>query len=206
METIISIYPEYLTIYQKYLKGSNVKKELDQLYSQLFTNTIIPNYTEIMLGIAKIDNTIEQKYGKNTMFEIIDYLEFIYGNILYETFLYELKKLSPKSVNLSHLIVFKYIIMIEIYKFEIYKKIVVQLDLESIYLPSMVKRSYNCELKISFALKIIKEYTNELYNSNDLMWNSILNDSKELLSNRDIELRSSTVENATSFIKLCLIK
>ena len=91
----------------------------------------------------------------------------------------------------------KYVIFVELYKFTVYKRVVVELDLESIYLPAMVQRSYNCELKISFALKKLIEYSLKIKD------NTCVNESKELIKSHEIELRINEVKNATSFIKLC---
>ncbi len=200
METIVSVYPVYYEIYKRYLKGENIKKELDDLYRPLFKETIAPNYTELMLSIYKLDTLIVERYGPpDTIFCILDYFEFIFSNVLYETFIYEIDLLPAGSIELYHLAVFKYVIFVEIYKFEIYKRVIVELDIESIYLPAMVQRSYNCELKISFALKKLIEYGLNIKDKN----NTFVNECKELIKSHDIELRINDVKNATSFIKLC---
>ncbi len=198
METIVSIYPVYYEIYKRYLKGQNIKKELDDLYRPLFKETIAPNYTELMLSVYKLDTMIEERYGPpETIFCILDYFEFIFSNVLYETFIYELDLLPDGALELYHLAALKYVIFVELYKFTVYKRVVVELDLESIYLPAMVQRSYNCELKISFALKKLIEYSLKIRD------NTCVNESKELIKSHEIELRINEVKNATSFIKLC---
>lgn len=193
---VIQTYPKYYLIYLRYLKGENVKTELDSLYNGLFTETILTNYCDLMYGIDQIDNLIEQNYGKESPYAILDYLEFIFGNILYETFYYGIKQIPLESINQIHLAVFKYIIYVETYKFEIYKKIIVELDLESKFLPIMVRRSYNCELKISFALKILNDFKSIDYN------NTIVNECEQIIKNTDIVLRMEIIKNANSFIKL----
>ena len=193
---VIQTYPKYYSIYLRYLKGENVKTELDSLFNGLFTETILPNYCDLMYGIDQIDNLIEKNYGKESPYAILDYLEFIFGNILYETFYYGIKQIPLESINQIHLAVFKYIIYVETYKFEIYKKIIVELILESKFLPIMVRRSYNCELKISFALKILNDYS-----SIDLN-NTIVNECEQIIKNTDIVLRMEIIKNANSFIKL----
>ena len=193
---VIQTYPKYYSIYRRYMKGENVKIELDLLYNGLFTETILPNYCDLMYGIDRIDNLIEQNYGKESPYAILDYLEFIFGNILYETFYYGIKQIPLESINQIHLVVFKYIIYVETYKFEIYKKIIVELILESKFLPIMVRRSYNCELKISFALKILSDFKSIDYN------NTIVNECEQIIKNTDIVLRMEIIKNANSFIKL----
>ena len=91
MESIVSVYPKYYEIYKRYLKGQNIKKELDDLYRPLFKDIIAPNYTELMLSVYKLDTMIEERYGiPETIYCILDYFEFIFSNVLYETFIYEL--------------------------------------------------------------------------------------------------------------------
>ena len=92
---------------------------------------------------------------------------------------------------------FKYIIFVELYKFAVYKRVVVELNIESNYLPAMVQRSYNCELKISFALKKLIEYSLKIKD------NTFVNESKDLIKTHEVELRIKEVKNANSFIKLC---
>ena len=193
---VIQTYPKYYSIYLRYLKGENVKTELDLLYNGLFTEIILPNYCDLMYGIDQINNLIKKNYGSESPYAILDYLEFIFGNILYETFYYGIKQIPLESINQIHLSVFKCIIYVETYKFEIYKKIIVELDLESKFLPIMVRRSYNCELKISFGLKILNEF--KLI---DLI-NTIINECEQIIKNTGIELRMGVIKNANSFIKL----
>ena len=141
---------------------------------------------------------IEERYGTpDTIFCVLDYFEFIFSNVLYETFIYELDLLPEGTLELYHIAVFKYIIFVEIYKFSVYKRVVVELDIESVYLPAMVQRSYNCELKISFALKKLIEYSLKIKD------NTFVNESKDLIKTHEVELRIKEVKNATSFIKLC---
>lgn len=194
---VIQAYPKYYSIYKRYLKGENVKTELDSLFNGLFTDTILPNYSDLMYGINQIYNLIEKNFGKESPYAILDYLEFIFGNILYETFLFGIKQIPIELVSQIHLAVFKYIIYVETYKFEIYKKIIIELDLDSKFLPVMVKRSYNCELKISFCIGKLKEYANIDQS------NIILNECNEIIKDTDIELRMGEIKNSTSFIKLC---
>ena len=195
---VIQTYPKYYSIYLRYMKGENVKTELDSLYNGLFTETILPNYCDLMYGIDQIYNLVEKNFSNESEspYAILDYLEFIFGNILYETFYYGIKQIPLESINQIHLAIFKYIIQVETYKFEIYKKIIVELDLESKFLPIMVRRSYNCELKISFGLKILNDYS-----SIDIT-NTIINESNEIIKNTGIELRMGVIKNANSFIKL----
>ena len=197
---VIQTYPKYYSIYLRYMKGQNVKTELDSLYNGIFTETILPNYCDLMYGIDQIYNLIEKNYENKLPYAILDYLEFIFGNILYETFYYGIKQIPLESINQIHLAVFKYIIYVETYKFEIYKKIIVELDLESKFLPIMVKRSYNCELKISFGLKILNDFKSIDFN------NTIINECEQIIKNTGIELRMGVIKNANSFIKLSSTK
>ena len=197
---VIQTYPKYYSIYLRYMKGQNVKTELDSLYNGIFTETILPNYCDLMYGIDQIYNLIEKNYENKLPYAILDYLEFIFGNILYETFYYGIKQIPLESINQIHLAVFKYIIYVETYKFEIYKKIIVELDLESKFLPIMVRRSYNCELKISFGLKILNDFKSIDFN------NTIINECEQIIKNTGIELRMGVIKNANSFIKLSSTK
>lgn len=203
IEEIIDTYPKYYAIFKRYFKGENVKSELDDIYKPLFTNTILPNYYELMINVKIIYEYIEKKYGKDTSFSILDYLEFIFGNILYETFLYEFNKIPEKNVNSAHLAVFHNIILVESFKFEIYKEVVVGLDIESKFTPIMVRRSYNCELKISLSLKIIKSFKKKIKDTEQInMLNQMIKECDQLIKDNEIELRMKQIANSKSFIKL----
>jgi hypothetical protein len=83
METIVSIYPVYYEIYKRYLKGQNIKKELDDLYRPLFKETIAPNYTELMLSVYKLDTMIEERYGPPiilNLFLVMCYMKHLFTN------------------------------------------------------------------------------------------------------------------------------
>ncbi len=198
VNTIISTFPAYYDIYKKFLKGEPVKNELDNIFNPVYKDILVHNYSEIMVNVKVVDSLIKENYTieQNTPFAVLDYLEFIYGNVFYETFIFGLNNLPKEEINLLHVIVLRSIIDIEIYKYNIYKKSVVELDINSLYLPSMVKRSYNCELKISFALKKLKEY---LY-IKDL--NLLYEDGKNKVIENDIELRPDEVKDCESFMKL----
>jgi len=202
MEQIIESFPNYLQIYKKYMSGSNVKKELDDLYRPLFCNTIMPNYYEIFNGCKIIIDELNKLYlssidciDKSKLIPLIDFLEFIYGNVLYETFLFEINKISKNELKQEQILIFKYIIFVEINKFLLYKKIISELDIESKFLPVMVQRSRNCELKISFSLKKMLEYSK---------FKKIFEECEEMISicDKDIQYSIKKVENANSFIKL----
>ncbi len=201
MEKLLQTYPVYLEIYTRYLKGFKVKNELDELYKSMFTTIIIPNYFDLMNGIDILVDQLINIYFKNIgndtnrLIPLIDYLEFIFGNILYETFMFELNKIPKDEVKLEQVNIFKYIIMVELEKFSIYKKIIVSLDIESKFLSVMIQRSRNCELKISLCLKKIMEYSK---------FKNIFEECNNLIKEKDndIEVSIIKVKNYTSFIKL----
>ncbi len=194
MDKIVEIYPTYNQIYKKLFQGKKIKDELDQLYNPLFINYIIPNYYELMLGIDIIVNKIKEINNVNDI-ELIDFLEFIFGNILYETFLFEYNKIHIKDVKIEQINIFKYIIMVELYKFKIYKNTITSMDIESKFLPVLIQRSRNCELKISLCLKII---------SSNSQFLEVLKECNNLIkdSDKDIEVSINKVKKYSSFIKL----
>ncbi len=201
MEKLIQTYPEYFEIYSRYIKGHKVKNELDELYKTLFTNVIIPNYYELMYNINVLVDELTKIYFIDLdnqfykLIPLIDYIEFIFGNVLYETFLFELNKITKENINLEQINIFKYIITVELEKFSIYKKIIVSLDLESKFLPVMIQRSKNCELKISLCLKKIIEHSN--FKNIFIECNNFIKE-----KDKDIEVSISKVKNYNSFIKL----
>ena len=48
-------------------------------------------------GIEKIAEIINNKYAPTIPYALIDYIEYIYGNVLYETLLIEINKYDFKN-------------------------------------------------------------------------------------------------------------
>lgn len=158
---IIKTFPIYYNIFKQYLeKGKDVSWELNRLYKPIFTGLM--EYYEkfmeesVMLDIMK-DITI--KYNPDKSFIIIDYLEYLYGNILYETFLFEIKKINPTNIKYEHLCVFEYIIRVECVKHAQYINtinIIKMCEPETKLLDVMNHRITNCVKKICFCLSWIE--------------------------------------------------
>ncbi len=138
IKKIVEIYPTFYSLYLKYMKGEKVAKELDELYKPIFSKILMPYY-------------------------IIDYIEFLCGNIYYETFLFELKKIEPTNIGVEHLNIFKYIMYVEYIKYCKYKNVIDELNLDSKFRPVMMKRKNHCVKKISLCYNIMFDN----YNHND---------------------------------------
>ncbi len=191
---IIDFFPIYYKIFEEYFKGKNVTEQLNSIYKPIFQNVLMPNYTDLMCGIKEISDEIVSKYGKPTPYSIIDYLEFLFGNIFYETFYHQLKKIPEESVMKYHLVVFKYIIYVESVKNLLYNEIIqiISSDPESKYIMVMNKRKKNTELKINFCLKIIKFYDEK----------NLQIECEEFILDNGIQINPELVKDFDSFIKL----
>ncbi len=163
IKKIVEIYPTFYSLYLKYMKGEKVAKELDELYKPIFSKILMPYYMEIMPNIKEIMDLIEKTHDDCEPYYIIDYIEFLCGNIYYETFLFELKKIEPTNIGIEHLNIFKYIMYVEYIKYCKYKNVIDELDLDSKFRPVMMKRKNHCVKKISLCYNIMFDN----YNHND---------------------------------------
>ncbi len=155
IKNIVEIYPIFNKLYEKYMKGEKVGKELDELYKPVFSKILMPYYMEIMPNIKEIMDLIEKSYSECEQYYIIDYIEFLCGNIYYETFLFEMKKIDKNDIQIQHLNIFKYIMYVEYVKFCKYKQIIDELEPESKFIPAMIKRKNHCVKKISLCYNIM---------------------------------------------------
>lgn len=195
---IIDTYPTYLNLYQKYMKGEKITKELDELYRPIFSQILIPYYMEIMPNIQEIVTLIEKKYpNTENQYAIIDYIEFLCGNIYYETFVFELGKIPVKEIKSDHLIVFKYILYVEYVKYKMYEKVLNTISSDSKFKPAMTKRKDFVIKKINYTIDLIeKKYLD--YNK------EFIDECKQIVSN-DFKLCLSNeyFTNGTNYLNLC---
>ncbi len=156
LQKIINTFPVYYKLFNSYYdEGKNISYELNHLYEPIFIG-LLEYYSDFMTcGIQEIIKKIELYITNNKAlnvkpYAIIDYLEFLFGNVLYETFLYEIKKISNIKVSYEHLCVFEYIIRVENVKYHAYLQAVSKIDSGSKLLLAMEHRINNCLKKISF--------------------------------------------------------
>lgn len=197
MNKIILTFPIYYKIFQEYyMKGKNVSRELDRLYQPIFTS-LLEYYSEFMTrGMEQIELTILNKYNPELPYAMIDYFEFIYGNILYETFLNEISKLDKSTLKYEHLCVFEYIIRVELYKHKLYLNTIKKIDSSSKILLAMEYRVEKCCKKIAFVHDyLLKNFSNQ---------SSIIEYCKELIAESNLESKiiSIDVSEISSFIQL----
>lgn len=153
---IINTFPIYYKIFNKYYsEGKDVSSELNRIYQPIFTG-LLDYYNEFMnIGIIDIINDISNKFNPDKPYAIIDYLEYLFGNILYETFLFEINKINPSDIRYEYLCVFEYIVKVECVKYEQYDKVIKllkQTNPESKLVLAMENRIKGCLKKISFCL------------------------------------------------------
>ena len=153
MDKIINTFPIYYKIFEKYYTdGTDVSKDLNRLYRPIYTG-ILEDYSEFMTqGIHTIIFTIESKYNPVSPYAMIDYIEYLFGNVLYETFLSEIKKLNQSKIRYEHLCVFEYIIRVELIKYNLYIQSIKKIEPGTKILVAMNQRMSNCLKKISFSL------------------------------------------------------
>ena len=153
LNKIIHTFPIYYKIFEKYYsEGTDVSDDLNRLYRSIFTG-LMEYYSEFMTdGIYEIISNINTKYKPESAYGIIDYMEFLFGNILYETFLSEIKKMTPNNIGYEHLCVFEYIIRVELVKYKLYMEIISKIIPGSKIIIAMERRVENCLKKISFSL------------------------------------------------------
>lgn len=160
-DKIIKTFPIYHNIFKQYLeKGKNVSWELNRLYQPIFAG-LMEYYEKFMdeQTILDIMTDITIKYNPDKSFTIIDYLEYLYGGIYYETFLHEIKKINPNIIRYEHLCVFEYIIKVESTKYSQYVNtinIIKMVEPDTKLLSAMEYRLSNCIKKISFCISWVK--------------------------------------------------
>lgn len=199
MNKIILTYPVYYKIFEKYYTdGTDVSRELNRIYQPIFIG-LMEYYSEFMTeGIEEIIKSIESKYKPESVHAIIDYLEFLYGNILYETFLTEIKKISLENISYEYLCVFEYIIRVELLKYRQYTDVLNKLVPGSKIILAMNHRIGNCFKKISFCLGYLeKNYPIHKY---------MIDLCKNIITDSDFELENkidtNIVNQIDSFIKI----
>jgi hypothetical protein len=161
-DRIIKTFPIYHNIFKQYLeKGKDISWELNRLYQPIFTG-LMEYYYKFMEEqvILNIMTDIQTKYKPDKSFTIIDYLEYLYGNIFYETFLWEIKKIDSTDIRYEHICIFEYIIRVECVKYSQYINtinIIKMTEQESKLLLAMEHRITNCAKKISFCISWIEK-------------------------------------------------
>lgn len=155
---IIITFPIYYNIFKKYYSnGTNITLSLNKIYKPIFSG-LLEHYEKFMTtGIDNIITDIEKKFNPDKPYAIIDYLEYIFGNILYETFLFEIKKIDPKFIGYEQLCIFEYIINVETKKYKLYSQTINKIEPESKLLLAMNFRQTNCLKKIEFTLCYLKK-------------------------------------------------
>ena len=179
---IILTFPIYYKIFNKYYsEGKDVFYELNRLYQPIFIG-LVDYYDKFMTeGIQNIIIDIKNKYNPDKSYAIIDYIEYLFGNILYETFLFEIKKINPDNIRYEYLCVFEYIIGVECIKYYQYFQIISKLkqtEPESKLILAMENRIEGCCKKMSFCLSWLKrnyqtqtyilELCNQIIEKNDI--------------------------------------
>lgn len=192
-ERVIHTYPIYSKIFKKIFSGENINKEMDDLYTPLFRDVLIPNYTDLMTGSKEIAKQIKKHYTKENYFPLIEYLDFIYGVNYYEVFVYDVRRRD--TIKYEHLVVFQYIIYVECIKYEICKKILKTLPQDSIMYDIIMNKTTTCIKSMAFCLKIIEfEYPDH--------FNSIFQ-CRKIIRSFNLVVRSDMIgKSARSFLRL----
>ena len=199
MDKIILTYPIYYKIFEKYFtKGENVSWQLNRIYQPIFIG-LIEYYSEFMNGgIKNIINEINSRYKPQSPHAIIDYIEYLFGNILYDTFITEIKKIDNDSIRYEHLCIFEYIIGVELIKYELYLETLNKLESNSKIIIPMKNRMEFCIGKISFCLgyldKYYSKYKDVIYLCKDLI-------SKSVYSIED-KIDTNIINKVDSFIQI----
>lgn len=200
-DKIIKTFPIYYKIFSKYMdKGKDVSWELNRLYKPIFSGLM--EYYENFMDpsvITNIMNDIKNKYNPTKCFATIDYLEYLYGNIYYETFLYEIKKIDPLLIKYEHLCVFEYIIQVECIKYSEYTnviKLLEEFEPESKLLLVMNFRLTNCAKKISFCISWLERNFSTHDDIIKICYNFIQN------NNLNSKLDLNSVASYNSFMEL----
>ncbi len=198
VKKLIETYPTYLSIYKKYIKGEKVNKDLDDLYKPIFSQILMPYYMEIMPNIKEISELLEKNYpDSDNSYAIVDYIEFLCGNIYYETFVFELDKLDKTTLRLEHLIVYKYILYVEYIKYCMYTNILSTIEPDSKYKPAMIKRKDFTIRKINYTIDLIeRKYSNS--------HPDFVSECKEIVrTDFKIQLSNEYFSSKVNYINLC---
>ena len=197
---IINTFPIYYKIFGKYYsEGKDVSWELNRIYQPIFIG-LMEYYDKFMTeGIHNIITDIKNKFNPDKPYAIIDYLEYLFGNILYETFLFEIKKINPNDISYEHLCVFEYIIKVECVKYTMYYQIIEELkknEPNSKLVLAMENRICVCLKKISFCLSWLKRN----YISHTLIIEICL----QIIQNNNLESKIdiNSVNTINSFMEL----
>ena len=156
-------------------------------------------YSEFMTeGIEEIIKTINSRYKPESVYAIIDYIEYLFGNIFYETFLTEINKINPDSISYEYLCVFEYIIRVELIKYRLYQETLSKLVPGSKIIPAMEHRISGCLRKMSFSLGYLEKKYSKHENIIQLC-RDVINESGFNLEDKiDINI----VDSTDSFIKI----
>lgn len=164
LEKTIKTFPIYYKIFEKYYsEGKDVSGDLNRVYLSLFGG-LVEYYTEFMTeGIGQIIQQVEERFKPEKPYALIDYIEYLFGNVLYETFLHELKKLnlSGEKITYSHLCIIEYIVRVELIKYKLYLSTIgkiIESDSKSKLLVAMECRVNNCVKKISYSIGWLERY------------------------------------------------
>ena len=199
MNKIILTYPIYYKIFEKYyIDGTDVSRDLNRIYQPIFIG-LMEYYSEFMtVGIEEIIKTINIKYKPESVYAVIDYIEYLFGNIFYETFLTEIKKVKQDSIRYEYLCVFEYIIRVELIKYRLYLETLSKLVPGSKIIPVMEHRIINCLRKISFGLGYLERKYSKHQNIIELCKNLINESGFGLEDKIDVNI----VDSVDSFIKI----
>jgi hypothetical protein len=199
LKKIIFTFPIYYKIFEKYYsKGTDVSGDLNRIYQSIFSG-LMEYYSEFMLtGIDVIISGISSKYNPDKPYAIIDYIEFLFGNILYETFLTEIKKINPNTIRYEHLCVFEYIIRVELVKYRLYLETISKIESESKLIIAMENRVGNCIKKISFSLGELEKNYSTHENIIELCKNLISESGFDIKSKIDTKI----LDSIDSFMKI----
>lgn len=218
LNKIIITFPIYYNVFKKYYSdGTDVSYELNRLYQPIFIG-LVEYYSEFMggsgydcedgSGIEQIITKVKNKYNPDLPYAIIDYLEFLFGNVLYETFLTEIKKISNELLTYEYLCVFEYIIRVELHKHKIYQEILDNLkqseksnnpdNIESKLTTVFECRINKCLKKITFSLGLLEKYSLSHTHTNTRI--NIVDHCKKIISDYNCDLLSLIDTNITSNI------
>ena len=199
MNKIILTYPIYYKIFENYYtNGTDISRDLNRIYQPIFIG-LMEYYSEFMtVGIEEIIQTINTKYKPESVHAIIDYIEYLFGNIFYETFLTEIKKINPDSIRYEYLCVFEYIIRVELIKYRLYLETLSKLVPGSKIIQVMEHRIINCLRKISFCLGYLEKKYSKHQNIIELCKNLIIESGFGFEEKIDVNI----VDSVDSFIKI----
>lgn len=199
LDKIVLTYPVYYKIFEKYYSGGkDVSRDLNRIYQPIFIG-LMEYYSEFMTGgIEEIIKRINTQYKPESAYAIIDYIEYLFGNIFYETFLIEIKKMNPESIRYEYLCVFEYIIRVELIKYRLYQETLSKLVPGSKIIPAMEHRIINCLRKISFSLGYLENKYAPHTNVIQLCKNLI----SESGFNLDGKIDTNIINEIDSFMKI----